>query len=197
MVAFLFASNAIADPAIANSASGSNAISGSLSSGQATNADIGNSSFNYNSTVTNNANNKDLAPTLFAPGLVGGTNPCVVSMSGGITTGGFGISAGNAYVDKECEVRESLRLMAAISNAQESANQTLLREIACQSAVYWDAMERTSTSLDDPRYHCLNPRPSGPTYAKVREEGSDVYVVKRGHRHVEIEDCDDYNDYCF
>ncbi len=200
MVAFLFASTAVADPATAISASGSQAISGSLSSGQVANDNVGNSSFSYNSNVTNNANNKDLAPTLFAPGLTSGTNPCVVSMSGGISTGGFGFSAGNAYVDKECEIRESLRLMAAIRSLTESANQTLLSEIACQSAVYWDAMERTSTSLDDKRYHCLNPRPEARHYARIREEGPDVLIVKRhtiSADDIDIADCDDYNDYCF
>lgn len=198
MVAFLFAGSAVAD-STAISASQSGAISGSLSSGQVANDNVGNSSFSYNSSVTNNANNKDLAPTLFAPALAGGTNPCLVSMSGGVSTGGFGLSLGNAYVDQECQIRESLRLMAAISNATESANQTLLREIACQSVVYWDAMERTASGLNDKRYHCMNPRPDDRTYARVREEGTDVYVIKREDEPtIDIDDCDDYNfDDCF
>lgn len=102
---------------------------------------------------------KDRAPGVFGAGVASGTNPCVVSLSGGISLPGGGINMGSAFEDGECTVRESLRLMAAISTSEEPANQVFLREIACQSVVYWDAMERTATQLDDERYLCGNPRP--------------------------------------
>ncbi len=44
-------------------------------------------------------------PTVFAPGLAGGANPCSVSTSGGIAAQGFGLSFGNAGEGEKCERR--------------------------------------------------------------------------------------------
>jgi len=44
-------------------------------------------------------------PTVFAPGLAGGANPCSVSTSGGVAAQGFGISFGNSSSDSKCDER--------------------------------------------------------------------------------------------
>ena len=100
------------------------------------------------------------APGVFAAGVTaGGSNPCVVSIGGGISVPGGGINFANAYNDGECNVRETLRLMAAISSSAETGNQILLREISCQSVTIWDAFERTFNKTSDERYFCENERP--------------------------------------
>ena len=100
------------------------------------------------------------APGVFSAGITaGGSNPCVVSIGGGLSVPGGGINFANAYNDGECNVRETLRLMAAISSSAEASNQVLLREISCQSVTMWDAFERTFNATGDERYFCTNERP--------------------------------------
>ena len=100
------------------------------------------------------------APGVFSAGVTaGGSNPCVVSIGGGLSVPGGGINFANAYNDQECNVRETLRLMAAISSSAETSNQILLREISCQSVTMWDAFERTYNETGDNRYFCTNERP--------------------------------------
>jgi len=112
---------------------------------------------------------RDRAPGVFGAGVASGTNPCVVSVSGGLSIPGGGINFGSAYEDINCTVRESLRLMGAMSNSSEPVNQIFLREIACESVIFWDAMERTYISTDDDRYLCSSPRPnSGPVPIRQR-----------------------------
>lgn len=108
------------------------------------------------------------APTIFVPGLAGGTNPCIVSTSGGVTIGGtggipgFGVSGGKASVEKECEVRESLRLAAALSPKEPDRKQRLfLKNIACQSKVFAKALELTSAETNDANYSCYGALPKG------------------------------------
>lgn len=146
------------------SESASGAISGAESQAGAIGM-IDNSSF---ASTTEADNLHDLAPGVFAAGVTaGGSNPCIVSVGGGLSIGGGGFNVANAYNDSECQIREALRLMTAISaqpTQQDGAlnNQVLLREIACQSIVYWDAMERTYFQTMDDRYYCSNPRPEDP-----------------------------------
>ena len=103
---------------------------------------------------------KDRAPGVFSAGVTaGGSNPCVVSIGGGLSVPGGGINFANAYNDGECNVRETLRLMGALSSSATEENQVLLREIACQSVTMWDAFERTYNVTNDPRYFCENERP--------------------------------------
>lgn len=109
---------------------------------------------------------QDRAPGVFAAGVTaGGSNPCVVSIGGGLSVPGGGLNFANAYNDGECNVRESLRLMAAISSSAEASNQILLREVSCQSVTLWDAMERTYMETKDERYMCSNERPKSLTEA--------------------------------
>lgn len=135
----------------AASQAGSQAVSGQ---GQGQSIDMG-------STNVEAANLHDRAPGVFAAGVTaGGTNPCVVSIGAGLSVPGGGLNFANAYNDGECNVRETLRLMAAISSSAETGNQILLREIACQSATLWDAFERTYNATGDERYFCGNERPN-------------------------------------
>ena len=108
------------------------------------------------------------APTIFVPGLAGGTNPCIVSFSAGISAGAFnsmpgiGISGGRAYVDEECNVRETLRLAAALSPKEPTAQQeTFLKNIACQSEVMAAALEMTAAEMGDPSMGCAGSLPEG------------------------------------
>ena len=136
----------------------SNSQSGALAGAASQAGAVG--MIDQSSTVVDAVNMRDRAPGVFGAGVASGTNPCVVSMSGGISIPGGGFNLGSAYEDGECTVRESLRLMAAISNSAEPSNQIFLREIACQSVTYWDSMERTYIETEDTRYLCGNPRPN-------------------------------------
>lgn len=110
----------------------------------------------------------DRAPTIFVPGLAGGTNPCIVSFSAGASIGstggwpGFGLSGGRAYTDPECNVRETLRLAASLSPKEPDPTQRMfLKNIACQSKVMAAAMEITAAEAGDPRYACSATLPKG------------------------------------
>lgn len=146
------------------------ATSGSLSgatSGAASQAGaVGFIDGSTNTSTVEAVDMQDRAPGVFAAGVTaGGSNPCVVSIGGGLSVPGGGLNFANAYNDGECNVRETLRLMAAISSSEATGNQILLREISCQSVTMWDAFQRTYDATGDDRYFCTNPRPedeSGP-----------------------------------
>ena len=138
--------------AIATTRSGSQSISG-----QGQSIDMG-------STHVEAVDMKDRAPGVFAAGVTaGGSNPCVVSTGAGLSVPGGGLNFAHAYNDTECSIRETLRLMASISGPGEKSNQVLLREIACQSTIMWDAFERTYNATGDTRYFCENQRPDSST----------------------------------
>ena len=154
---FLIAMSGIswADPA-ASSGSTSGAQSGAASQAGA----IGYINNSKNDSKVDAVEMGHRAPGVFAAGVTaGGSNPCVVSIGGGISVPGGGINFANAYNDGECNVRETLRLIAAISSSAETSNQILLREISCQSVTMWDAFERTYDQTGDNRYFCNNERP--------------------------------------
>lgn len=136
-------------------------------------AAVSTSSFTFNprTTSTSDVDATDFAeraPTIFVPGLAGGTNPCIVSWSVGGSVGatsgvpGFGLSGGRAYTDVECEVRETLRLAAALSPPEQDDRQRLfLKNIACQSKVMAAALEMTAAESGDPSYGCSGELPEG------------------------------------
>ena len=142
-----------ADPA-ASSGSTSGALSGAQS--QAGSIGLIDSSVN---TVEADDGSRAVRGVFAAGVTAGGSNPCVVSIGGGLSVPGGGINFANAYNDQECNIRETLRLMAAISSSAEAGNQVLLREISCQSVTMWDAFERTYNATSDERYFCENERP--------------------------------------
>ncbi|HFB07035.1 MAG TPA: hypothetical protein ENJ92_01180 [Chloroflexi bacterium] len=152
---FLIAMSGIswADPA-ASSGSTSGALSGAQS--QAGSIGLIDSSVN---TVEADDGSRAVRGVFAAGVTAGGSNPCVVSIGGGLSVPGGGINFANAYNDGECNVRETLRLMAAISSSAEAGNQILLREISCQSVTIWDAFERTFNKTGDERYFCESERP--------------------------------------
>lgn len=134
----------------------------------------------------------DRAPTIFVPALAGGTNPCIVSWSAGASIGGtsglpgLGFSGGNAYTDPECNVRETLRIAAALtpkefaSEKDRDASQAFLRSIACQSKVMAAAMEMTARE-HGAKYGCINTLPEG-TEVSMRpmlDRGNDVVMVTK------------------
>lgn len=125
------------------------------------------------------------APTIFVPGLAGGTNPCIVSMSAGASLGatgswpGFGLSGGRAYTDPECNVRETLRLAAALSPKEPNETQRrFLKNIACQSKVMAAAMEITAAETGDASYACSATLPEGTEVSMrlVTDLGKVAYV---------------------
>lgn len=154
------------------------------------------SALNYNPTHNYASNDaadfSERPPTIFVPGLAGGTNPCIVSWSAGASIGstsglpGFGLSGGKAYTDEECNVRETLRLAAALTptafanEGDKAASQTFLRSIACQSKVMAAAMETTAQE-HGPKYGCANTLPEG-TEVSIRpifDRGSDVVMIEK------------------
>jgi len=138
----------------------------------------------------NNSRGSDMsdnAPGVFSAGVTaGGSNPCVVSVGGGVSGPGYGVNFARAYNDGECQIRESLRLMVAIlPNNNDTGSQMLIRETACQSDVYWQSMERVYIQTNDDRFLCTNPRPDNKPIAirdraveKVNHTASKVPVTK-------------------
>jgi len=129
----------------------------------------------HSSTNIESSDLGDAVPSVFAAGVTaGGSNPCVVSIGGGVSVSGGGFNYTQAYNDGECQIRESLRLMVAIlPNNADKGSQMLIRETACQSDVYWQSMERVYIKTQDDRFLCSNPRPDNKPIAirdRAREQ---------------------------
>lgn len=105
-----------------------------------------------------------LVAPVFAPALSSGTNPCAISISGGITIPGIGgIAGGGVYNDKDCNVRENLRIVGAMVRKDDNpTGAILIKNIACQSAQLWDAIEMTAIESGDTDMACRNERPDDP-----------------------------------
>lgn len=175
--------SAFADEYGGGSYSGAGAAAGAQSQSVFTNAPTS----NYDSPDWS-----ERAPTIFVPGLAGGTNPCIVSVSAGVSLGstsglpGFGLSGGRAYTDEECNVRETLRLAAALTPKQfadeqdREASQAFLRSIACQSKVMATAMEITAME-HGAKYGCPNTLPEGSEVSMrpILDRGTDITVVEK------------------
>ena len=150
-----------------------------------------NAAFTYAPNTTSRVDATDFserAPTVFVPGLAGGSNPCIGSWSIGGSVGatsvvpGFGLSGGKAYVDEECNVRETLRLAAALSPQEQDEKQRLfLKNIACQSAVMAAALEMTAAETGDPAYGCSGELPEGLELSmRTMDNRGDVFVIDTG-----------------
>jgi len=97
--------------------SGSNtSISGSYESESNTTYESGSSSnTTSNNDTTNNSNQKTAANTSSAPSMsVYSQSSCVIPLSLGMTTIGFSFSAGNYYVDENCERRRKSELLSKL-----------------------------------------------------------------------------------
>jgi len=180
---------------VASTAAFADEYGGSYSGAQGIGAAQSGSSLNYAPTSNYREQTPDVgdrAPTIFVPGLAGGTNPCIVSWSVGASVGGtsgvpgIGLSGGKAYTDDECNVRETLRLAAALTPKQFSdeqdreASQAFLRSIACQSKVMAAAMEITAME-HGAKYGCPNTLPEGSEVSMrpVLDRGTDVLMVEK------------------
>ena len=99
----------------------------------------------------------DVVPNMIAPGLGGGgSNPCVVSISGAGVGSGFGLAFGRSWNDEECTVRESLRVMGGQLNSESRYAQTMQKNIACQSEVMRKALNQTARETGQPGLKCAS-----------------------------------------
>lgn len=84
---------------------------------------------NYRATIRN-------TPDAYAPNVSGGTNSCLVGMSGAGSVAGFGIGIGGNWSDRDCERRQ----LAAL--AHNTGQQALAQEVLCGSTDIREARRR-------------------------------------------------------
>jgi hypothetical protein len=101
---FLFLATLIAsgDSTQTNTSGSNTAIEGGYTSSSSTTFQSGSSS-NTTSTSNNSSNIKSAPPTASAPPLTNGIDTCAFSLTGGVQTFGFGVSAGHTYVEENCQ----------------------------------------------------------------------------------------------
>lgn len=152
----------------------------------------GSSSMNEGNTTvietTNHADLEDAVPNVFAPSLASGSNPCTVSLAGGLSVSGIGGSVGAAYTDRECSVRESLRIMGSMLRAENNLQAaSILKAVSCQSEIYWNAMELASIETGNKDLACRNELPGGDAVALRNPEadGPEVAATEKGVEYVD------------
>lgn len=89
----------------------------------------GGTSDRYRATIRN-------TPDAYAPNVSGGTNSCLVGMSGAGSVAGFGFGLGGNWSDPDCERRQ----LAAL--AHNTGNHALAQEVMCGAQVVRDARIR-------------------------------------------------------
>lgn len=117
-----------------NNAGSNTAITGGYES--STTYQSGSSS---NTTTTNTTNNSTNQKTAVAPSnapamSVYGQGSCVIPLSLGMTTIGFAFSAGNYYIDQECERRKKAELLNKLGMKVASIS------LMCQDEDVWQSM---------------------------------------------------------
>ena len=152
----------------------------------------------FGTQISNGADLSKSIPSVFAAGTTaGGSNPCVVSVGFGGSIAGGGLNFSQAYNDSECQVRESLRLMVAIlPNSNDKGSQMLIRETACQSDVYWQAMERVFISTKDRRFLCTNPRPDNKPIV-IRDRSTETVETVKSVPVITADVVSNYNEHSF
>lgn len=97
-----------------NNAGSNTAITGGYES--STTYQSGSSSNNTTTNTTNNSTNQKTAVnTANAPSMsVYGQDSCVIPLSLGMTTIGFSFSAGNYFIDEDCERRKKAKVLNAL-----------------------------------------------------------------------------------
>ena len=127
-----------ADSTQSNNSGSNTAIEGGYESNSTTNFQSGSSS-NTTSTSNNSSNIKSAPPTSSAPPMVSGIDTCAFSLTGGVQTFGFGISAGHTYVEENCQrIKNARELMQA---GMKIAGISLL----CQDENVFTAMMQAGT----------------------------------------------------
>lgn len=147
---------------LAGNSSQSGAVAGSASLGF--NSQGVEVNFTSNGGKVDRADFSDRAPTVYAPGLTGGMNECIVSISGGASIGaniGAGISFGKAYVDAECQAMNAYTKTANTVSSKTEIGRLLIKHSACQSKYMWDNYEMTAFVTGDKGIGCPNTRPDG------------------------------------
>ena len=71
-------------------------------------------------------------PDVYAPSLAGG-NPCQASASGGGSVLGFGVSAGYAWSDEDCSVRQEVALLGNMAKLQGTSMAMAYRHFCLHS----------------------------------------------------------------
>lgn len=125
------------------------------------------------SAVGDSADMARSVPHVFAPALTGGGNPCIVSIVGGMSIAGFGGTVGAAYVDHECNVRQSLATVGPLLTGLPESS-IILKSIACQSEILWDSLELAAMDADNPSVGCINERPKDPHKVTVVRQPEDL-----------------------
>lgn len=122
-----------------NNAGSNTAITGGYES--STTYQSGSSSNTTTTNTTNNSTNQKTAVnSSSAPSMsVYGQGSCVIPLSLGMTTIGFSFSAGNYYVDKECERRKKSELLHKLGMKVASIS------LMCQDPSVWEAMWNAGT----------------------------------------------------
>ena len=129
---------ASADSTQTNTSGSNTAIEGGYTSSSATTFQSGSSS-NTTSTSNNSSSIKSAPPTSSAPPLTNGIDTCAFSLTGGVQTFGFGVSAGHTYVEANCQ---------RIKNARELANlgmKVAAVALICQDPSVFTAMMSAGT----------------------------------------------------
>jgi len=122
-----------------NNAGSNTAITGGYES--STTYQSGSSSNTTTNNETNNSTNQKTAVnSSSAPAMsVYGQGSCVIPLSLGMTTIGFSFSAGNYYIDQECELRKKAELLKKLGMSVASIS------LLCQNQNVWEAMWNAGT----------------------------------------------------
>ena len=122
-----------------NNAGSNTAITGGYES--ATTYQSGSSSNSTTNNETNNSSNtKTAVNPASAPSMsVYGQDSCVIPLSAGVTVIGFSGTFGSYYVDKECERRKSVAVLAKLGMKVAAIS------LMCQDDKVWQAMMDAGT----------------------------------------------------
>jgi len=129
---------ASADSSQSNTSGSNTAIEGGYTSSSTTNFQSGSSS-NTTSTSNNSSNIKSAPPTASAPPLTNGIDTCAFSLTGGVQSFGFGVSAGKTYVEENCQRIKNARELNTLGMKVSAV------ALLCQDASVFTSMMSAGT----------------------------------------------------
>ena len=129
---------ASADSSQSNNSGSNTAIEGGYTSSSTTNFQSGSSS-NTTSTSNNSSNIKSAPPTSSAPPLTNGIDTCAFSLTGGVQSFGFGVSAGKTYVEENCQRIKNARELNTLGMKVSAV------ALLCQDASVFTSMMSAGT----------------------------------------------------